>query len=112
MLCLHYACLFHPHCLINLIDASVCIYSHIQFLFCSYLTVVVQDTGLSTPQFNLLFPIGHRGTTNCIDIPITSDTELEDDHDFNVTIIDAPPASIGTPSVATVTIEDDESKQL
>ena len=78
-------------------------------------TVVVQDTDLSTPQFNLMFPIDHPDTTNCIDIPITSDTELEDDHDFNVTITSAgsaPHASIGTPSVATVTIEDDESKKL
>ena len=78
-----------------------------------YSTAVANDTELSDPQFYLLFPIGHLGTTNCIDILITSDTELEDDHDFNVTIIDAgspPHARVLMPTVATVIITDDESK--
>ena len=73
---------------------------------------MVEDTSLSSAQFNLIFTVGHPNSTKCFDIPITSDTELEDDHDFNVTIISAgsaPHASIGTPSVAIVTIEDDES---
>ena len=75
-------------------------------------TVVVEDTGLSSAQFNLIFTVGYPNATKCINIPITSDTELEDDHDFNLTIISAgsaPHARIGSPSVATVTIEDDES---
>ena len=73
---------------------------------------MAEDTGLPSAQFNLTFTVGHPNATKCIDIPITSDTELEDDHDFNVTITSAgsaPHASIGTPSVTTVTIEDDES---
>ena len=73
---------------------------------------MVEDTGLSSAQFNLIFNVGYPNATKCINIPITSDTELEDDHDFNVTItsaVSAPHASIGSPSVTTVTIEDDES---
>ena len=85
---------------------------HIMSLLYQLSTVVVDDTGLSSAQFNLIFTVGYPNATKCIDIPITSDTELEDDHDFNLTITSAgsaPHASIGTPSVATVTIEDDES---
>ena len=37
---------------------------------------------------------------------------LEGDHDFTVTITDVGPfAMIGTPSISTVTIDDDESEE-
>ena len=51
-----------------------------------------------------MFPIDHPDT-----ISITNDTEMEDDHDFNVLITSAgfvPYASIGTPALATVTISE------
>ena len=76
---------------------------------------MANDTELSDPQFDLVFPVGHPETTNCIDIPITSDTALEDDHDFNVTILGAgspPHATVGMPNLATVNIVDDESKHF
>lgn len=62
-----------------------------------------------------MFPIGHPTSTYCKDIPITSDADLEDDHEFSVTITAAgsdPHATIGTRTTITITILDDESKQL
>ena len=62
----------------------------------------------------MVFSVGETESTGCVDVPITSDTELEGDHDFTVTITSAgstPHASIGTPSVSTITIKDDESKE-
>ena len=62
----------------------------------------------------MVFSVGQTESTGCVDVPITSDTELEGDHDFTVTITSAgntPHASIGTPSVSTITIKDDESKE-
>ena len=47
--------------------------------------------------------------------PITNDEALEDDHEFNVTITGAgssPHASLGTPTITTVIIKDDESEYL
>ena len=76
-------------------------------------TVVADDTDLTNPELQLVFPVGHSNSTNCIDIPITSDTELEGDHEFTVEITGAgstPYASLGSPVVTTVTIEDDESE--
>ena len=71
------------------------------------------DTGLGNPQFQVVFPIGHPTQTYCTDIPITSDTELEDNHEFTVEITgagSAPFAILGTPVITTVTIIDDESE--
>ena len=76
-------------------------------------TVVAEDTDVTNPVFQLVFPVGHLIPTNCIDIPITSDTELEDKHEFTVEITgagSAPHATLGMPVVTTVTIEDDESE--
>ena len=74
---------------------------------------MADDTGLTNPVFQLVFPVGHLSQTYCIDIPITSDTELEDNHEFTVEITgagSAPHATLGSPVVTTVTIEDDESE--
>ena len=76
-------------------------------------TAVADDTGLTNPVFQLVFPVGHSTPTNCINIPITSDTELEDNHEFTVEITGAgstPHATLGSSVVTTVTIEDDESE--
>ena len=74
---------------------------------------LADDTGLGNPQFQVVFLIGHPTQTYCTDIPITSDTELEDNHEFIVEITGAgsvPHATLGTPGLTTVTIEDDESE--
>ena len=74
---------------------------------------MADDTDLANSEFQLVFPVGHPTPTNCIDIPITSDTELEDNHEFTVEITgagSAPYATLGSPVVTTVTIEDDESE--
>ena len=74
---------------------------------------LADDTGLGNPQFQVVFPIGHPTHIYCTDIPITSDTELEDNHEFIVEITEAgsaPHATLGTPVVITVAIEDDESE--
>ena len=76
-------------------------------------TVVLEDTGLTNPVFQIVFPIGHPSQTYCMDIPIINDMELEDDHDFMVEITgagSAPFASLGSPLSITITIEDDESE--
>ena len=76
-------------------------------------TVVADDTNLTNPVFPLVFPVGHPTPTICTDIPIMSDTELEDNHEFTVEITgagSAPHATLGSPVVTTVTIEDDESE--
>ena len=57
------------------------------------------------------YPVGTQGMTSCTHITIINDTELEGDHDFYIEISNISSlsnASIGTPSVATVTIHDDE----
>ena len=62
----------------------------------------------------MVFSVGQTESTGCIDVPITSDTELEGDHDFTVTITSAgltPHAMIETASVSIITIKDDERKE-
>ena len=74
---------------------------------------MANDTDLANPVFQLVFPVGHPTQTNCINIPITSDTQLEDNHEFTVEITgagSAPHATLGSPVVTTITIEDDESE--
>ena len=64
----------------------------------------------SPPQ--LTFIAGGPNTPLCVTFGIMNDTVLEGDHDFTVTITDVGPfAMIGTPSISTVTIVDDESEE-
>ena len=58
-----------------------------------------------------MFPVGYNSSTGCTSIPVTSDTELEEDETFTVTIAStgtAPYAVVVVPSIATVTIIDDD----
>lgn len=48
-----------------------------------------------------------NGDSACIDIPITNDDNIEDNQQFQLEIVAAHPATIGSPSVTTVTIMDD-----
>ena len=83
-------------------------------MYTSISTAVADDISLPDP-FEVMFSVGQTESTGCVDVPITSDTELEGDHDFTVTITSAgsaPHAIIGAPAVSTVTIKDDESKEL
>ena len=60
----------------------------------------------------MTFEAGGPNTPRCVTIDILDDSVLEEDHDFTVTITDVGPfAMIGTPSISTVTIDDDESEQ-
>ena len=79
--------------------------------FMSLSTVVAEDTELTDPNLMLVFPDTTTETTRCLTIPLTSDTALEDDHEFTmeITSVDSPPhASIVAPSTATVVLQDDE----
>ena len=79
--------------------------------FMSLSTVVAEDTELTDPNLTLVFPDTTTETTRCLTIPLTSDTALEDDHEFTmeITSVDSPPhASIVAPSTTTVVIQDDE----
>ena len=116
----------HVHWLYRLIHVLIYMYGHLQYSCftkqtlvynyhcgCCWHTGVMDDTGLADPMLQVVFPIGHPTQTNCIDIPITSDTELEDNHDITLDITAAgttPFASLGTPTSTTVTIDDDESE--
>ena len=76
-------------------------------------TAIAGDTGLSGSEFEIVFSPTNGDQTQCSDITITDDLELEGDHSFTVTITGAgsmPHARITTPSVTTVNIEDDESE--
>ena len=76
------------------------------------IAVVLEDTGLSGVLFEHEFDIGSN-QIDCVEIPITNDEALEDDHDFNITITNAgssPHADLGTPTITTVIIKDDESE--
>ena len=75
----------------------------------------MEDTGLWGFDFTLAFPDGSTNQTRCVIIPIRNDTLLEGDHAFTVDITSAgssPHAAVGTPSTATVNIEDDESELI
>ena len=82
---------------------------------CLIIAVVLEDTELSSVLLEHEFAIGSTDQISCVEIPITNDEALEDDHEFNVTITGAgssPHASLGTPTVTTVIIKDDESEYL
>lgn len=65
--------------------------------------------------FVVVFTPGSSEET-CIDLPITSDNELEDDHDFSLAITgagSAPHASVNNAMAAlSITINDDERECL
>ena len=53
--------------------------------------------------------MGPPTDSECVTFTILDDTELEGDHDFEVTITNPGEfAALGTPSLTTVTIDDDE----
>ena len=82
-------------------------------VYCWYTAAVADDISLPDP-LQVVFSVGETESSGCINVPITSDTELEGDHDFTVTITSAgntPHAMIGTPSVSIITIKDDERKE-
>ena len=59
----------------------------------------------------VFFTDSTEGIEECVTIVITDDDVLEGDHDFHVFLVNTwPPVTIGDPSSATVTIEDNESK--
>ena len=60
----------------------------------------------------MTFTAGGPNTPLCVTFDILDDSVLEGNHDFTVTITDVGPfAMIGTPSIRTVTIDDDESEE-
>ena len=60
----------------------------------------------------MTFIAGGPNTPLCVTFDILDNNVLEGDHDFTVTITDVGPfAMIGTPSISTVTIDDDESEE-
>ena len=60
----------------------------------------------------MTFTADEPNTTRCVTFGIVDDTALEGDHDFTVTITDVGSfAMIGTPSISTVTIDDNESEE-
>ena len=78
------------------------------------ISVVLEDTLLSSELLEVEFPIGYSNVVFCADIPITNDDALEDIHDFTLTITGAgssPHAVLGMPTVTTVNIDDDEGEQ-
>lgn len=71
------------------------------------------DITLPTP-FVLVFPPG-SAQMECLDISVTSDDELEDDHDFSITITgagSAPHASISMTLIMTRIIIIDDEREL
>ena len=56
--------------------------------------VVEDDTDLDNNEFSLVFPAGSFDRTLCASIPITNDTLLEGNQDFNVTIIEVGPHAL------------------
>ena len=79
-------------------------------MYTHFSTAVADDISLPDP-FEVVLSVGQTESTGCIDVPITSDTELEGDHDFTVTITSAgsvPHASIGDVFISSITIDDDE----
>ena len=47
-----------------------------------------------------------NGDSACLDIPIQDDSDVEDDQQFQLEIVNASPGIITSPSVTTVTITD------
>jgi hypothetical protein len=61
----------------------------------------------------VVFPVGYNSSTGCTSIPVTSDAELEEDETFTITITSAgtaPYAVVVIPSIASVTIIDDDRR--
>ena len=67
---------------------------------------------MSIPDpLRVVFPVGSNASTGCVSIPVTNDSELEEDERFTITITSAgtpPYAVVAVPSVASVTIVDDD----
>ena len=79
-------------------------------MYTPFSAAVADDISLPDP-LQVVFSVGQTESTGCIDVPITSDTELEGDHDFTVTITSAgsaPHAIIGDVFISSITIDDDE----
>ena len=60
-----------------------------------------------------MFPVSYNSSTGCTSIPVTSDTELEEDETFTITITSAgtaPYAVVVIPSIVSVTIIDDDRR--
>lgn len=75
----------------------------------SYLTENFDDfvfDGSTQPVFQTS-SIVMNGAAACIDIPIVDDDNVEDNQQFQLEIVTAPPATIASPSMTTVTIMDD-----
>ena len=51
-----------------------------------------------------------NGDSACIEIPVEDDSDVEDDQQFQLEIVDALPGNIASPSITTVTITDNAGK--
>ena len=74
-----------------------------------------EDYSATTNPLEVTFPVGALDNdTACADVMIIDDTALEGDHSFTVSMTGFggtdPLLSIGIPSLATVSIVDDESE--
>ena len=75
------------------------------------LSAIQDDTGLTNPEFILVFPTGSSESTLCTNISINDDALLERDQEFTLTIVDVGLyAIVNPPFITTVLISDDDSK--